>query len=156
MQQKKIRHILCAVRGIPQSRETATKAIDLAIEHQARLTFVHVNNADFLLTAGPTMTSFLKIKKQIHSLGEFAMLVLCDRANRRGVENVDYILKDGRVLPQIQETISELDPDILVIGRPFVTDPGLFSLDESDVENFIQEIEENLNVTVIPVETKVE
>jgi RNase H-fold protein (predicted Holliday junction resolvase) len=102
------------------------------------------------------MTSFPKIKKQIHSLGEFAMLVLCDRANRRGVENVDYILRDGRVLPQIQETIAELDPDILVIGRPFVTDPGLFSLNESDVENFIQEIKKNLNVTVIPVEAKVE
>jgi len=43
-----------------------------------------------------------------------------------------------------------------VIGRPFVTDPGLFSLNESDVENFIQEIEEKLNVTVIPVEAKVE
>lgn len=152
MRQKKVRHILCAVRGVPQSRATVTKAINLANEYQARLTFVHVNNADFLITAGPMMASLSKVKKQIHSLGEFTMLVLCDRANRRGVENVDYILRDGRILPQIRETISELNPDILVIGRPFVTDPGLFSLDESDVENFIQDIEVNLNVTVIPVE----
>ena len=36
MQQKKIRHILCAVRGIPQSRATVTKAIDLAKDKQAR------------------------------------------------------------------------------------------------------------------------
>jgi hypothetical protein len=43
-----------------------------------------------------------------------------------------------------------------VIGRPFVTDAGMFSLKESDVENFIQDIENNLNITVIPVETKVE
>lgn len=152
MQRKKIRHILCAVRGVPQSRATVTKAIDLAKEYQARLTFVHVNNADFLASAGPTMTSLPKVKKQIHSLSEFAMLVLCDRANRRGVENVDYILRDGRVLPQIKETISEHNPDLLVIGRPFVTDPGLFSLNETDVEDFIQEIENTLNITVIPVE----
>jgi nucleotide-binding universal stress UspA family protein len=156
MQRRKIRHILCAVRGVPQSRATVTKAIDLAKEHQARLTFVHVNNADFLASAGPTMTSLPKVKKQIHSLSEFAMLVLCDRAIRRGVEKVDYILRDGRVLSQIRETLSELKPDILVIGSPFVTDPGLFSLKESDVENFIQEIEKNMNITVIPVEAKVE
>jgi nucleotide-binding universal stress UspA family protein len=149
-------HILCAVRGVPQSRATVTKAINLATEHQARLTFVHVNNADFLMSAGPTMTSLTKVKKQIHSLGEFAMLVLCDRAQRRGVENVDYVLREGRILPQILETLSEFKPDILVIGRPFVTDAGVFSLKESDVENFIQEVENNLNITVIPVEAKVE
>ena len=152
MQQQKIRHILCAVRGIPQSRATVTKAIDLAKEYQARLSFVHVNNADFLASAGPIMTSLTQVKKQIHSLTEYAMLVLCDRANRRGVENLDFILTDGQVLPKIQENISELNPDIVVIGRPFVTDPGLFSLDESDVEDFIQEIEIKLNITVISVE----
>ena len=80
------------------------------------------------------------------------MLVLCDRAKRRGVENVDYNLRDGRVLPQIRETISELNPDILVIGRPFVTEPGLYSLNESDVENFIQDIEKDQKITVISVE----
>jgi nucleotide-binding universal stress UspA family protein len=156
MQVNKVRHILCAVRGVPQSRETVTKAINLAIEHQARLTFVHVNNADFLLTAGPTLASLPKVKKHIHSLGEFTMLVLCDRAQRRGVENVDYILREGQILPQIMETVSELKPDILVLGRPFVTDAGLFTLEESDVEDFIQEIEDNLNIMVIPVEVKVE
>jgi nucleotide-binding universal stress UspA family protein len=150
-----VRHILCAVRGVPQSRATVSKAIDLAIEHQARLTFVHVNNADFLMSAGPTMTSLPKVKKQIHSLGEFTMLVLCDRAQRRGVENVDYILREGRILPQILETLSEQRPDILVIGRPFETEAGIFSLKESDVENFIREVEENLDITVIPVETEV-
>jgi nucleotide-binding universal stress UspA family protein len=156
MQRNKIRHILCPVRGVPQSRATITKAINLAIEHQARLTFVHVNNADFLISAGPTLASLPRVKKQIHSLGEFTMLVLCDRAKRRGVENVDYILRDGQILPQILETISVINPDVLVIGRPFITDPGLFSLSELDVENFIQEIEKDPNITVIPVEAKVE
>ena len=156
MQTKKINHIFCAVRGVPQSRATVTKAIDLAIEHQARLTFVHVNNADFLISAGPTLTSLPKVKKQIHSLSEFAMLVLCDRAKRRGVENVDYILREGQILPQILVTLSELKPDLLVIGRPFETEAGIFSLKETDVDNFVQEVENNLNITVIPVETKVE
>ena len=101
------------------------------------------------------MTFLSKVKKQIHSLGEFAMLVLCDQAQRRGIENVDYILKEGRILPQTFETLSELNPDLLVIGRPFETEAGLFSLKESDVENFIREVEDNLDTTVIPVETEV-
>ena len=150
--QQQVSHIICAVRGVPQSRTTVTKAIDLALEHQARLTFVHVNNADFLASAGPTMTSLPKVKKQIHSLSEFAMLVLCDRAQRRGVEQVDYILKEGRILPQIFEALSEFRPDLLVIGQPFETEAGLYSLKEADVENFIREVEDDLKITVIRVE----
>ena len=82
------------------------------------------------------------------------MLVLCDRAQRRGVENVDYILREGRILPQILETLSEQRPDILVIGRPFETEAGLYSLKESDVENFVREVEDRLKIRVIPVETE--
>jgi nucleotide-binding universal stress UspA family protein len=154
MQTKKFNHILCAVRGVPKSRATVTKAIDLALEHQARLTFVHVNNADFLISAGPTLVSLPVVKKQIHNLGEFTMLVLCDRAQRRGVENVDYVLRDGQILPQISQTLSELKPDVLIIGKPFETEAGLFSLKESDVENFIREVEEDLNIRVISVEVE--
>jgi nucleotide-binding universal stress UspA family protein len=152
MKLKNVKHILCAVRGVPQSRVTVSKAIDLAIEHQARLTFVHVNNADFLISAGPLLTSLPKVKKQIHSLGEFSMIVLCDRAQRRGVENVDYILREGQILPQILKTLSELNPDLLIIGKPFETEAGLFSLKETDVENFVREVEENLNIIVFSVE----
>ena len=41
-------HIVCAVRGSPQSRATVTRAIDLALEHDARLTFFYAVDAEFL------------------------------------------------------------------------------------------------------------
>jgi hypothetical protein len=152
MQQQIIKHILCAVRGVPQSRATVTTAIDLALEHKARLTFVHVNNADFLASAGPTLTSLPKVKKQIQSLSEFTMIVLCDRAQRRGVEDIDYILREGQILPQLYNLLSEIKPDLLIIGRPPKTSVGLFSLKASDVKGFIQKVENTLEITVLPVD----
>jgi hypothetical protein len=43
-----VKHIVCAVRGRPESRTTVTRAVDLALEHQAHLTFLHMIDAEFL------------------------------------------------------------------------------------------------------------
>ena len=56
-------HIICAVRGVPKSRETATKAINLALDQDARLTFVHVTNLEFLGSATPSMTPVGSVQK---------------------------------------------------------------------------------------------
>ena len=156
MQSKKIKQILCAVRGVPQSRTTVTKAIDLAIEFEARLTFAHVNNADFLISTGPTLTSLPKVKKQLQRLSEFTMTVLCDRAERRGVKRVNYILREGQILAQLFELLTEHTPDILVIGRPINEEKDISNLKLSDIDDFITKVEDNLHITVIPVEIDVD
>ena len=48
---EKVEYILCAVRGGQESRRTVTRAIDLAVEHNARLNFFHILDAEFLGTA---------------------------------------------------------------------------------------------------------
>ena len=48
MSEETPKHIICAVRGGPESRETVTQAINLALEYEARLTFLHVLDAEFL------------------------------------------------------------------------------------------------------------
>jgi nucleotide-binding universal stress UspA family protein len=152
MNSKKIRHILCAVLGKPTSRKTVTQAIDLALEHNARLTFFHVISAEFLAAAMPSMASLRSIYNQLREMGEFSMLILCDRAQRRGVENVDYIIREGQVLPQIQLAVREMQPDILVIGKPI--DPKLHkpAISIQEIDDFIINLKENLNIQVIPVE----
>jgi hypothetical protein len=152
MHSKLIEHIICAVLGIPQSRTTVTQAIDLALEYQARLTFVHVNNVDFLISAGPTLTSLPIVKKQMQSLSKFTMDVLCDRAQRRGVENVDYILLEGRILPQIYTLLSELLPGLFIVGRPVEATESPSPLKPIEIDTFIQEVEDNLKITVISVD----
>jgi len=41
-----------------------------------------------------------------------------------------------------------------VIGRPVETKAEISSLKLTDIDNFIQEVEDNLNIMVIPVEIK--
>ena len=96
MTKEKPQHIICAVRGGPESRETVDKAIDLALMHGARLTFLHILDAEFLeyATIGPLSVVY----RELNEMGTFTMLILCDRAERRGVERVDYVLPEGNIL----------------------------------------------------------
>jgi len=149
---KKIRHILCAVLGKPTSRRTVTRAIDLALKHNARLTFFHVINAEFLAAATPAMAPLRTFYNQLREMGEFSMLILCDRAQRRGVENVDYIIREGQVLPQIHLAIREMQPDILVVGKPTEPLPQKPALSIQEIDDFIKTVKEELNIQVIPVE----
>ena len=149
-----IRHILCAVLGKPTSRTTVTKAIDLALEHNSRLTFAHVMNAEFLASATPAMTPLRAVYNQLRELGEFSMLILCDRAQRRGVENVDYIIREGQVLPQLRLVISEMQPDLFVLGKPLGQDTVTPSLTVDEIEGFVADIKANLDVQVVTVAIK--
>jgi nucleotide-binding universal stress UspA family protein len=147
--------IICAVRGVPKSRETATRAIDLALENKARLTFVHVTNIEFLGSATPIMTPIRSVQKQLHDLSEFAMMVLCDRASRRGVQEVDYIVRMGQIYQHLRQVLSEIQPDMLVIGRPIGRPADSDSLIPDELSSFIEDIEQNLKIQVIPVEIEI-
>jgi len=152
MVSKKIRHILCAVLGKPTSRRTVTRAIELALEHNARLTFFHVINAEFLAAATPAMAPLRTFYNQLREMGEFSMLILCDRAQRRGVENVDYIIREGQVFPQIHLAIREMQPDILVVGKPLEPLPQKPAISIREIDDFIKKVKEEFNIQVIPVE----
>ncbi|MGD8584089.1 MAG: universal stress protein, partial [Chloroflexota bacterium] len=110
------RHIICAVRGGPESRETVTRAIDLALEHKARLTFLHVLDAAFLeyATIGPLSVVY----RELNEMGTFTMLILIDRASRRGVEQVDYVLPEGDIREELTRYAIDTKAEMMVIGRP--------------------------------------
>jgi nucleotide-binding universal stress UspA family protein len=108
--------VFCAVRGGPESRRTVTHAIDLAVQLGARLTFFQVMDAEFLnhATVGPLSVVY----QELGEIAQFAMLILCDRAQRRGVREADYIIRDGAIHKQLQWLVSEAQAGILVMGRP--------------------------------------
>jgi hypothetical protein len=70
------------------------------------------------------------------------------------VEKVDYIIREGQILPQIQLAIREMQPDILVIGKPVQSEPQKLAIPIQEIENFIRTIDEYPNIQVIPVEIK--
>jgi hypothetical protein len=68
------------------------RTIDLALETGAGLTFFHAVDAEFL---GYTSTGPLSIAyHELLEMAKFAMLNLCDRAQRRGITEVYYIVRD--------------------------------------------------------------
>jgi nucleotide-binding universal stress UspA family protein len=151
MTEKNPRHIICAVRGGPESRDTVTKAIDLAMAYGARLTFLHVLDAEFLeyATIGPLSVVY----SELNEMGTFTMLILCDRAQRRGVERVDYILPEGNIPDQLLRYANETKAEMMVIGRP-TRSPGRNVFKIAEFDDFVTELEKEANLAIITVPAK--
>jgi len=149
MQVQQPNHIVCAVRGGPESRETVSRAIDLALESGARLTFFRVLDAEFLnhATIGPLSVVYGELRE----LGQFAMLILRDRARRRGVEKVDGIVREGNVRRQLREFALETHADVLVMGRP-TRSPGSNTFKPAEFDAFVAELERDASLQVMVVE----
>lgn len=150
MQVRQPRHIICAVRGGPESRETVSHAINLALESGAQLTFFRVLDAEFLnhATIGPLSVVYSELRE----LGQFAMLILRDRARRRGVEKVDVIVREGNVRRQLHEFAIEADADVLVMGRP-TRSPGSNIFKPAEFDAYVAELVREANLQIIVVET---
>jgi nucleotide-binding universal stress UspA family protein len=148
MSEIKPRHIVCAVRGGPESRDTVSRAIDLALEYQARLTFLHILDAEFLEYAmiGPLSVVY----RELNEMATFTMLILADRANRRGVEQVDHVLPEGNIHDELIRYVNETHAEMMIIGRP-TRSPGrnVFKIDEFD--DFVAGLEREGNLMIIRV-----
>jgi nucleotide-binding universal stress UspA family protein len=150
MTERSPQHILCAVRGQPRSRETATQAINLALESGARLTFVLIIDAEFMSQAAPTMSSLRAVYRQLEEMGEFAMSILCDRAERRGVAQVGSIIRKGIVQDELRNLATEIDAGVLVIGKPS-GDRSRDVFTQAEFETFVADLEMTAGLQVIQV-----
>ncbi len=136
---EKTEHIVCAVRGSPQSRTTVTRAIDLAVEHDARLTFLYVADAEFQSQAA-IGSPLSVVYQELTQMAEFSMLILCDRAQRRGVREVEYIIRVGNVRKQLLQFAAETRADVFVMGWP-LREAGRPTFTPEDFEAFALELE---------------
>lgn len=141
-------YIICAVRGGPESRATVTKAVDLALEYGARLSFLHVLDAEFLeyATIGPLSVVY----HELNEMGAFAMMILVDRAERRGVERVDYVLREGNIRQGLISFAIETHAEMLVIGRP-TRSPGRNVFKIAEFDSFVDELEQEAQLRIIKV-----
>lgn len=145
-----IRHIICAVRGQPESRATVTRAIDLALEHDARLTFSLVIDAEFIGQAAPTLTSLQAAYRQLEDMGEFSMLILCDRAQRRGVKQANYHIRKGNIPEQLRQLALETDAEMMILGRP-LRGVGGSVFTPAEFDSFIESLEQETGLQVVQV-----
>lgn len=142
-------HIVCAVRGHPTSRSTITHAIDLAVQAGARLTFLHVLTAEFVehATIGPLSVVY----NELREMSEFMMMLLVDRAQRRGVAEADYVVREGNVRKQLRDFAIETEAQVLVMGRPS-TPPGRSIFSPKEFQAFADELAKVARIQVVLVE----
>jgi len=148
MNSEKTSHIICAVRGGPESRETVTQAINTALEMKARLTFFHVMDIEFLhhATIGPVSVVY----RELVEMGNFAMLILCDRARRRGVTDVDFIIQEGNIRNNLRLLAAETKADLLVIGSP-TRSPGNNVFKPKEMDAFIAELSGQASLQIVKI-----
>lgn len=145
--------ILCAVRGRPESRSTVARAIDLALSTtDARLTFFMVMDLEFLAQATPTMSPPRVVYRRLLEMGQFTLMILCDRAKNRGVKDVDYIVRSGNVREELQKLIDETKIQVLVLGRP-VGRPASDVFSPQEFESFTAQLEEEAGLQVVKVDS---
>ena len=143
---EKPQHIVCAVRGSPQSRAAVTRAIDWALETGARLTFFYAVDVQFL--ARTTVRGPLSVVyRELVEMSEFTMLILKDRAQRRGVAQVDSIIREGNVRKQLLSWVREVRPDVVVLGWP-LRGAGRPQFKPSEFEDFVARLEQEGDVRV--------
>ena len=111
-----IRHIICAVRGGLASQATADRAIDLASEAGAKLTFLHVVDPGCLDCGDVAMTS--AAYREFVAKAESTLHTLSDHAHRRGVDEVDLILQEGDTRQRLRQMAVETDAELMVLGQP--------------------------------------
>ena len=142
------KHIVCAARGGRRIQPSVNRAIGLACETNARLTFLYVLDVEFMKHTifGRTDVVFDELDK----MGEFMMLRLCEYANEGGCAKADYVIRHGRVREEIQSYLLETQPDLLVLGRPRY-DPDheeLPAFEDDAIVRFAEEITQKTGVEV--------
>ena len=75
------------------------------------------------------------------------MLILCDRAQRRGVDQVDSSSARGMSASNCSSLIRETQPDVLVMGWP-LRGAGRPSFKPDEFEAFVAELEREGNLRV--------
>jgi len=110
------KHIVCAARGGRRIQPSVNRAIELACETRARLTFLYVLDVEFMKHTTRGRTDL--VYEELDKLGEFMMLRLCEYAHAGGCAHADYAIRHGKIREEIVAYLEEVHPDLLVLGRP--------------------------------------
>lgn len=146
-----IEHIVSAARGGRRRQASVNRAIEMACENEAQLTFLYVLDLDFMKNTSMGRPDF--VFDELDKMGEFMMIRLVEYAQEEGCENADFIIRHGQIRDEIIAYLRETQPDLLVLGRPQQADmdeaPPAFEVD--GITEFAQKVTEETGVQVILV-----
>jgi nucleotide-binding universal stress UspA family protein len=145
-----IQHIVCAVRGGSESRQTVTSAVKLALEADAKLTFFHVVDPGCLdcgdiARSSAAYREFLeKAESTLHSLRK--------EAQAGGVSHVDLILREGDTRQELRRLAAETDAELMVLGHPS-PDPERNVFSQNEFHQFLAELDFGGDLRTIQVKS---
>jgi nucleotide-binding universal stress UspA family protein len=151
MNDEKIDHVVCAIRGRPEFTRPVLRAVELAREHNAHLTFLMVIEAEFMGKATPTLRPVGPTYRRLEDLARFTLRVLCQEARELGVPRVDYLFRRGDVRRQLRQFAEETHAQVMVMGKPVPGSPrSVFTPEE--FEAFVEELEREGGIRVIALD----
>jgi len=137
--------ILCATRGGEASRSTQDKAIAMAKEKGATVLFLYVVDLHFLdKTAAPIVVD---VEEELSDMGEFLLLLACERAESQGVKTKTAIRK-GRMREEIKLAAVEENASLVILGRPAGKESAFHI---ASLEEFAKEIENETGIKTVIV-----
>lgn len=139
--------IVCATRGGEASRRTQLRAIRLARDRDASLTFVCVVDPSFVEPSDERLKSALK--DELQHLGRSLLCIAQARAEEQGVE-AWTVVRCGPARENLVAYLQESDADTLVIGAP-EEERQVPALAPKDVERLADAVRKPTGIQVIVV-----
>jgi nucleotide-binding universal stress UspA family protein len=139
--------IVCATRGGEAGRRTQERAIALAKQRGAELTFLCVFDPGFAGSLSSALSAAVAEEQQW--LGRALMSVAQARAREQGVEAGAVVLS-GVVLDSIEEFLCESEASTLVIGEAKVGST-LSAFRHGTVQSCARHVEQNISVEVVVI-----
>ena len=148
-----VAHVVCALRGGVESKETASGAIELARKARARLTLVHIVDPGCIDCGDLARTS--AAYRQYLEDAESNLQTLARQARHSGVPEVEIQLREGDTRRELRQLAVETDAELLVLGHPGA-DPerNLFGSDE--FHQFIAELDFGGDLRTVQVRPKLD
>jgi nucleotide-binding universal stress UspA family protein len=139
--------IVCATRGGEASHRTQERAIALAKERDAELTFLCVVDGSF---AGPVNECLAEaLNDELRRLGRSLLNIAEARARERGVV-AQTVCICGPVWESIEAYLHQVNASTLIIGSPR-SDVTHRAFGSGDVTDFAKALRQNTGVEVIVV-----
>jgi nucleotide-binding universal stress UspA family protein len=77
-------------------------------------------------------------------------MILRDRAQRRGVTEVDYVVREGNIRKQLLQFAIATHAEVLVMGRP-TRSPGRNVFEAGELNAFVAKLEREGHIRVVQV-----
>ncbi len=77
-------------------------------------------------------------------------MILRDRAQRRGIKDMEVIIRKGIIPEQLSLLASEIKAEMMVLGRP-VRRMGRSVFTPDEFDRFVEDLEKNTGIQIVQV-----